>query len=208
MSLPDIHPGPDILDVVPPGAIRDQMVQDRQDSELQLLKTKLPPKHFKKAGEIPLPGELWTWDWSLGGPLLWGPKGTGKTQAAVGMVVQAVKDRQVQAQRVAWVATSQLFIDLRRAVGDKDVKVPAIAAMRQAELVVLDDLAKTRWTDYVEEQLFTMIDDLYMRDVKVIGSSNVHPDSLDIKLGEFAADRLAEVTTPFHMDGKSHRRKR
>lgn len=206
MQLPDIQPGPDILDFVPEGAIRDQMVADRQGNELKILQGKLPARHFAKAADIPLPHALWSWDWEQGGPLLHGPKGTGKTQAAVGMVVKAVTEGVVQAQRVAWVATSQLFIDLRRAVGDKDIRVPIVEAMRTAELVVMDDLGKTKWTEYVEEQLFTIVDDLYMRGVKVIGSSNLEQGSLDIKLGEFAADRIAEITVPFLMSGKSWRR--
>jgi predicted ATPase len=202
---PPADPGPDIIDQLPPGPERDYFIEQRAGQQRALLMPKLPERHAKKVEEIPLPPELAAWDWTKG-PLLWGAKGTGKTQAATTMVFNAVKSRRHQAKGFAWVSTSRLFADLRRRMDDKNLVVPDIENMRDATLVVLDDFGRERPSDWTEEQTFVFIDDLYNREVEVIVTTNMEPESLASRIGTYAHDRLMEITRPHFMDGLSYRR--
>lgn len=198
--------GPDILlalDDYPD--MREQMTRERAEQQENLLSPRLPRRHYAKVDTIPLPPALEEWDWSTGGVLLWGPRGTGKTQAACRMAVEAVRSGEVAANRVAWISTSKLYMDLRRAIDDKSVKVPEISLMQEADMVCIDDLGKERPSDWVMEQNFVLFDTLYARDVRLVVATNYQPQELFARTGEFAADRIMEMTKPIHMGGQSHR---
>lgn len=205
-ELPD--PGPDILDHLDdyPDE-RDRLKRERAELQERLLAPRLPRRHYAKVDDIPLPPMLADWDWSTGGVLLHGPKGTGKTQAACRMVVEAVRELRVGASRIAWVSTSLLFMDLRRAMDDKKFTPPAVQAMRDAELVCLEDMCKERPSDWVHEQMFTLVDELYARDVDLIVTTNWQPHELPSRVGDYTADRINEMTTPVKLDGESWRSK-
>lgn len=176
-------------------------------SDIRWLEPRLPKRHYAKVDQIPLPPELEEWDWSAGGPLLYGPKGTGKTQAACRMAVEAVRSGRIAANRVAWISTSLLFMDLRRAMDDKAFTPPGIQQMREADLVVWEDLAKERPSDWVIEQLFTIADECYARDVELLVTTNWRPEELAVRIGEYTYDRISEMSTPVKLDGESWRSK-
>lgn len=180
-------------------------MRERAEQQERLLAPRLPRRHYAKVDDIPLPPALVDWDWSKGGVLLWGPKGTGKTQAATRMVVDAVRSLRVAANRIAWVSTSLLFMDLRRAMDDKKFTPAAVQSMRDADLVVLEDLCKERPSDWVHEQMFTLVDECYARDVDLIVTTNWQPFELPTRVGEYTADRITEMTTAVHLDGQSWR---
>lgn len=186
---------------------RDRLARERAEQQERLLAPRLPRRHYAKVDAIPMPPQLVDWDWSRGGVLLHGPKGTGKTQAAVKLAVEAVRSRRVAANRIAWVSTSLLFMDLRRAMDDKSVKPASIQAMRDADLVVVEDWAKERPTDWVIEQTFTFIDELYASDVDLIVTTNWQPHELAGRVGDYTADRIDEMTTAVLLDGQSFRSK-
>ena len=206
-DLPVPDPGDDIINLLPPGPDRDDFIAQRREQQERLLSPVLPKRHYAKVDDIPIPAPLSGWDMSKGGVLLHGPKGTGKTQAACKMVVESIRALDVQAKDIAWVSTSLLFMDLRRAMDDKSVTVRGVQQMRDAELVVWEDAGKERPSDWVGEQLFTLADELYARDVVLIVTTNYRPDELGVRLGEYTADRIAEMTTPVLLDGESFRGK-
>lgn len=204
-DLPIPDPGPDILTLVTDPDLLKCMEDERRAQQERLLAPRLPSRHYAKVDQITLPPELDAWDWSTGGPLIWGPRGTGKTQAATALLVACIRRLRVQASQVAFVSTSKLYVDLRRKIDDKTVSIPELDHMRQARLVVAEDLGKERPSEWVVEQNFVLFDDLYARDVKLIVTTNYSPDELYARVGEFAGDRIKEMTRPFHMDGDSHR---
>jgi DNA replication protein DnaC len=200
--------GPDILDALAdyPDE-RDRIARERAEQQERLLAPRLPRRHYAKVDQIPLPVPLQGWDWSTGGVLLTGGKGSGKTQAACRMVVEAVRSLRVAANRVAWVSEALLFTDLRRAMDDKKHVPVAVQAMRDADLVVLDDICKARLSPWVEEMWFTFCDELYSRDVDLLCTTNWQPHEIEGRIGAYSADRIAEMTTPVILDGPSYRSK-
>lgn len=189
----------------------DTYTEDQLANEVENLKRQMDgeydqrwapvvPKRFMKATLEDLPPTLaeWKWPWKRG-PLLFGPKGVGKTHAMAALVMHS---KQFHPYHVVWVSEVQLFDLMRRKINDPTITLPK---MDQARLMVIDDVGKARSTDWVREMMFMFVDDLYCRDAHIALTSNLHPKDLDRHLGEYTVDRLKEMTTCIQLEGESRR---
>lgn len=181
------------------------MQQDRKDQQERLLAPRLPPRHYRKVDQIALPEQLVDWDWSQGGPLLHGTKGTGKTQAATRMAVEAVRSLRHHAGSIVVADTNELLMLMRRQMDDKTVAIPELARIKTCTLCIAEDLGKARPSEWVEETLFGLFNDLYNREVELIVTTNYQPDELASRIGDYSADRVAEMTVPVPLGGESFR---
>lgn len=130
------------------------------------------------------------------GLLLYGPPGTGKTFGAYCIA------NQLMAQGVPVMVSS--IVKLATGFGDELHRTLGI--MRNARLLILDDLGAERNTETKAEQVFDIIDTRINSGRPMIITSNI----MEFKDGDSRRqrvyDRIAQACIPLLVDGESRRR--
>lgn len=136
------------------------------------------------------------------GLLLYGPVGTGKTYAAA-CIANALVDR-----GRACLMTNFMRI-INTLSGLHDGRQEYIDRMADADLLVIDDLAAERDTEYAGEIVYNVIDTRYRSGRPVIITANLTADELkhpdNIRKSRIYS-RLYEMTLPVECDGADRRR--
>lgn len=131
------------------------------------------------------------------GLILTGTVGTGKTHLAA-----AIVNRVVQMGIPARFLTSiELFETL------KDFSQETLQKIKTVPLLVIDDLAKEKETDWNREKLFEVINSRYENCLPVIITTNATPGELEESVGKATFSRLAEMCRWVSMTGKDWRLK-
>jgi DNA replication protein DnaC len=125
---------------------------------------------------------------------LWflGSAGTGKTTLAM-----LISRTTLEASRsVAIYSLPKLLSRIRRTY-DADAGEQSYSELFErlatVDLLHLDDLGAEKQTDWVLEQLYSLINERYERQRAVIATSNVEPDDLEDQLGIRVVSRLVEM---------------
>lgn len=113
--------------------------------------------------------------------ILCGPAGTGKTWAATA----AARCRFGNGQSVAWWSVVRLLRALRPGGDDQ-----ALADAESVGVLLLDDLAAHKASDWTDEQLYGLVDHRWSNRLPVIATSNVMPDNADRAMDERLFSRL------------------
>lgn len=164
---------------------------------------------YEQATVLDLDPALQAWDWGGGrGLLLHGPKGTGKTHAAVAMWKdwQARNPAQSLDASAPFVSLARLMQEKRRSFDGKETPGWAEPNWKSVRFVVFDDWDKCRWSEWVAEEMFSIIDTLYCRMVPIIVTSNLTPAEFARHSGEYVTDRIKEMVVPVPMLGQSRRK--
>ncbi len=136
------------------------------------------------------------------GLLLYGNVGTGKTYMAA-CIVNALIDK-------GYPCLMTNFSRLTNQIaGMWDGKQEYIDSLAQFALVAIDDLGVERDTEYMNENVTTIIDSLYRAKVPLIITSNHTPKQLteDCEIRKRRVyDRLLQVCHPVKVDGPSRRK--
>ena len=137
------------------------------------------------------------------GLLLCGPPGTGKTFYAA-CIVNALIDQ-------GYPCIMTTFSRLANTIsGMWEGKQEYIDSLTRYALVAIDDLGVERDTEYMNENVTTIIDTLYKAQVPMLITSNYTPRQIANKEAEIRKvrgyDRILEVCHPVKVDGKSRRR--
>lgn len=111
---------------------------------------------------------------------------------------------------VAYINTVVLLQHIRDGIGNKDQPEAAteyIKMTKRADILVMDDIAAERTTDWVQEQLFAIIDFRYTRKMITCFTSNLNVSGLEAKLGDRSMSRILEMTEGVPVVGRDYRRK-
>lgn len=170
-----------------------------QDAEARLERftdaSRIIPARYREAAiETPLP------DGSL---YLTGPAGTGKTHAAAATALDALL---VNSSAVQWINVASFLAAIRASFNTGEAMPTPAEMVQYRELVVIDDLGAERPTDWARETLYSLINELYERETRVIITSNVPPAKLKDSLGDRVVSRLAEMCRVIPFTGPDRRR--
>lgn len=142
-------------------------------------------------------------DGTLPGLLLTGPFGTGKTTIAAG----ALRLRLPVAPG-RWVSAPMLMARLGSGLGSEQ-REWALDLLTARRATVIDDLDKTRPTEYGAEQIFLAIDNAVTRGQALLVTTNLSPTQLASKwpppFGEAITSRLVGYCTTITVAGRDRR---
>lgn len=123
------------------------------------------------------------------GLVLVGPVGSGKTHLAAAIA----NDLLERGVAVVFCPVPDMLADLRAAVRDGREPEEVMDELRDAELLILDDLGAERVTDWVREQLFRLINYRYEQVLPIVATTNLTPEELEEHLGDRTVSRLMEM---------------
>ena len=136
------------------------------------------------------------------GLILYGTVGTGKSYAS------AVIANELLEKKVPVVMTS--FIKILKEIGNFDDDSENLNLIKNAKLLIIDDLGAERGTDYAIEKVYDIIDSRYRSNKPVILTTNLTIEQMkscdDIRYSRIY-DRIFEMCYPVKVNGFSWRKK-
>ena len=132
-----------------------------------------------------------------------GGVGTGKTHLAV-----AVMNELMQRKRVPslFVTVPEFLDNLREAymIPGRDLD-EWMDAVKNADLLVLDDLGAEKPNPWVRERLFVVVNHRYREALPTLFTSNIGPRDLATQLGERTASRIIAMCDWISLEGEDYR---
>jgi DNA replication protein DnaC len=122
---------------------------------------------------------------------LWiqGPVGTGKTTLAM-----LVSKAALEADRsIAIYSLPRLLNLLRESMDSAAGKLDLIDRLTEVDLLHIDDLGAENQTDWVMEQLYSIVNARYEAQRAIVATTNLMPDELSERLGPRTVSRLVEI---------------
>jgi DNA replication protein DnaC len=122
---------------------------------------------------------------------LWiqGDVGTGKTTLAM-LVSKAALDA---GRSVAIYSLPRLLNLLREAMDSDQGKLDFLDRLTAVDLLHIDDLGAENRTDWVLEQLYSIVNARYEAEQAIVATTNLMPDELAERLGPRTVSRLVEI---------------
>lgn len=148
------------------------------------------------------------------GVYLYGNPGSGKSHAAAALAFEAyVADAVLESPRNAewwrprfvpkWANVPALLERVRRSFDAPTVD--PLAALRDCPVLVLDDLGAEKPTEWVREQLYSLVNERYEQELPIVVTSNHAPSALAARVGQRVASRLQEMCEVFGLDHADRR---
>lgn len=136
--------------------------------------------------------------------LLWGPSGAGKTHLAAAIA----NDRIQRGEPALFVVVPDLLDELRSAYApNAEIGYDAsIEQLRNAPLLILDDLGTQNTTPWAQEKLFQILNYRYNSRLPTVVTTNVNVERLDERLGMRLTD--PELSRVYHVEASSAPRNR
>jgi DNA replication protein DnaC len=122
---------------------------------------------------------------------LWiqGDVGTGKTTLAM-----LISKAALEAGRSVAIYSLPRLLNLLRESLDSDTgKLDLIDRLTAVDLLHVDDLGAEHQTDWVLEQLYSIVNARYEAERAILATTNLMPDELDARLGARTVSRLVEI---------------
>lgn len=188
-----------------PEAVRSRGIQEWRDRQW----TKAIPAHYTTAGldgldDFGPEGEAIR-AWALrSGPrpnlVILGPVGVGKTYAAIA----SLRPSHESGLTVGFYSVPRLLRDLSPGSDHQQLTIDVAC---NTVRMVLDDFGVERRTEWVEEQLFHVVNERTMRENPTIATANLDLDELVEWVGPRVASRLLGGATIVTLTGSDRRRR-
>ena len=138
--------------------------------------------------------------------VLLGPRGTGKTQAAVELSLKLDLHLQKADRPIGhmYAPLGELLNKEKASWDDKMIDSPLKKA-KGVGLLVLDEIQESSASDWECQQLTLLIDDRYRNMKRTILIGNLNPTGLEKFLSKSIASRLKETGTIIQMTGEKYR---
>ncbi len=134
---------------------------------------------------------------------LWGDVGTGKTTLAM-VVSKAALDA---GRSVAIYSLPRLLNLLRESLESEGGLLDLLDRLSAVDLLHIDDLGAENRTDWVLEQLYSIVNARYEAQRAIVATTNLMPDQLNERLGTRTVSRLVEICgDPIALAGADKRR--
>jgi DNA replication protein DnaC len=143
--------------------------------------------------------------WKTGaGLFVFGPPGVGKTHAVAAIVNSCIK----QEYSAIFQSVPELLSRLRATYRSRSevTEENLLDELNECDLLVLDDIGAEKWSEWVEEKLYSIIDMRYRQKKPLIITSNYSLDDFNKAIGFRAMDRLIEVSTLIELEAESYRK--
>ncbi len=118
-----------------------------------------------------------------------GDVGTGKTTLAM-LVSKSALDA---GRSVAIYSLPRLLNLLREAMDSQEGKLDFLDRLTAVDLLHIDDLGAENRTDWVLEQLYSIVNARYEAERAIVATTNLMPDELSERLGPRTVSRLVEI---------------
>jgi DNA replication protein DnaC len=132
-----------------------------------------------------------------------GDVGTGKTHLAVAVMNELMTRKRVPS---LFVTVPEFLDNLREAymIPGRDLD-EWMDTVKNADLLVLDDLGSERPTEWVRERLFVIVNHRYREALPTLFTSNIGPKDLASQLGERTASRIIAMCDWISLEGEDYR---
>lgn len=142
-----------------------------------------------------------------GGLLLAGPPGVGKTHLAAAIV----NARLVAGRQALFCMVPEMLSDIRRVIRDDDATCELMDLVKQAELLVLDDLGAERATEWAREVMLIIVSARLAADRQTLVTTNYSTSGELVERfgggqeGMRIVSRLFGLCAPVRMEGRDWR---
>ena len=132
-----------------------------------------------------------------------GDVGTGKTHLAVAVMNEVMQRKRVPS---LFVTVPEFLDNLREAymIPGRDLD-EWMDAVKNADLLVLDDLGAEKPNPWVRERLFVVVNHRYREALPTLFTSNIGPKDLASQLGERTASRIIAMCEWISLEGEDYR---
>jgi len=132
-----------------------------------------------------------------------GTVGTGKTHL-LAAIANFLLSKGIS---VCFVNTPSFISELRRSQFEEGRIDEQVDAISNIEVVVFDDLAKEKSTEWVQNQYYKIVNHRYINNLPTLFSTNSNMEELEEKLGDATASRLYAMTKDrlIHIVDEDHR---
>ena len=132
-----------------------------------------------------------------------GDVGTGKTHLAVAVMNELMTRKRVPA---LFVTVPEFLDNLRETymIPGRDLD-EWMDTVKNADLLVLDDLGSERPTEWVRERIFVIVNHRYREALPTLFTSNIGPKDLASQLGERTASRIIAMCDWISLEGEDYR---
>jgi DNA replication protein DnaC len=138
--------------------------------------------------------------------MFWGNTGNGKTHLAAAIA----NELKAYGKIVVFISMPDLLAKIKATFNKKNDESESqiMKALQKCDLLIIDDIAAEKASDWVQEIVFRIVDGRYKNTKPIFVTSNLEPKELAEKIGKRAYDRLIEISQPIKNEATSYRREK
>jgi DNA replication protein DnaC len=182
---------------------RKELAKKLREAKAEALLSIIPPAYRKtEQGKLPFPGALdkaLKWEWNPQGPLLYGPSRSGKSRIAWKLVEREI----LSGREVSAMTAKDLLVYPALLMEDFSAASKLVHSLSEVELLLMDDVFKSKLSERVEELLFAVLEQRGTWQRPTIVTLNDTPETLQARMssdrGPALIGRLRDYCQPLEI---------